>query len=62
MTSLQFQYYIDNEDLASISFREFNSKFKDQYPTKRRLLENVSINNVLPICCSPISLLLPMRP
>ena len=31
--SLQFKYYFDNEDVASISYREFNVEVKDQYPT-----------------------------
>ena len=33
MTYLQFDYYLQNEDLASISYRKFNSESKDQYPT-----------------------------
>ena len=33
MTGLQFQYYFENEDQASISFRKFNSGTKDKYPT-----------------------------
>ena len=32
MTILQFKYYADNEDVASISYRKFNSETKSQYP------------------------------
>ena len=33
MTILQFKYYIANDDVASISYRKFNSESKDQYPS-----------------------------
>ena len=33
MTYLQFKYYLDNDDLASISYRTFNKEEKDEYPT-----------------------------
>ena len=32
MTCLQFQYYLRNQDLSSISYRKFNSEPQDQYP------------------------------
>ena len=33
MTYLQFKYYRNNEDLASISYRRFNNDENDEYPT-----------------------------
>ena len=33
MTYLQFKYYLNNEDLASISYQKFNNEEKDEYPT-----------------------------
>ena len=33
MTYLQFKYYLNNDDLASISYRKFNKEEKDEYPT-----------------------------
>ena len=33
MTYLQFKYYLDNDDLASISYRTFNKEETDEYPT-----------------------------
>ena len=33
MTYLQFKYYLNNDDLASISYRTFNKEEKDEYPT-----------------------------
>ena len=32
MTYLQFNFYLNNDDLASISYRRFNEEEKDQYP------------------------------
>ena len=32
-TTLQFQYFVSNDDIASISIRKFNLEPKDQYPT-----------------------------
>ena len=32
-TWLQFKYYLSNEDLTSISYRQFDTKGIDQYPT-----------------------------
>ena len=32
MTYLQFKYYLNNEDLSSILYREFNNEEKDEYP------------------------------
>ena len=33
MTYLQFKYYLNNEDMASISYRIFNNEEQDEYPT-----------------------------
>ena len=33
MTYLQFKYYLNNEDIASISYQKFNNEEKDEYPT-----------------------------
>ena len=33
MTYLQFKYYLNNEDNASISYRIFNKEEQDEYPT-----------------------------
>ena len=33
MTYLQFKYYLDNDDVASISYQHFNQEEKDKYPT-----------------------------
>ena len=33
MTYLQFKYYLNNDDIASISYQKFNSEKKDEYPT-----------------------------
>ena len=33
MTYLQFNYYFNNDDVASISYRDFNEEEKDGYPT-----------------------------
>ena len=33
MIYLQFKYYLDNEDMASISYRIFNNEEQDEYPT-----------------------------
>ena len=32
MTYLQLKYYLNNEDLSSISYREFNDEEQDEYP------------------------------
>ena len=32
MTYLQFKYYLNNDDLSSISYREFNDEEQDEYP------------------------------
>ena len=40
MTYLQFKYYLNNEDLASISYRKFNKEEKDEYPTISICLKN----------------------
>ena len=40
MTYLQFKYYLNNEDLASISYRKFNTEEKDEYPTISICLSN----------------------
>ena len=33
MTYLQFKYYLNNDDIASISYQHFNQAQKDEYPT-----------------------------
>ena len=33
MTYLQFKYYLNNEDLVSISHQRYNNNEKDEYPT-----------------------------
>ena len=33
MTYLQFKYYLNNEDMASISYRKFNKEERDEYPS-----------------------------
>lgn len=44
VTYLQFKYYLNNEDLSSISYREFNDEEKDQYPIFRDLKDKFSNN------------------
>ena len=40
MTYLQFQYFLSNEDVASISFHRFDAGNKNQYPTYTICLES----------------------
>ena len=44
MTYLQFNYYFNNDDVASISYRHFNEEEKDQYPTITLCLSDMKEN------------------
>ena len=46
MTYLQFKYYLDNEDLASISYRRFNNDENDEYPTFTICFNGISSGNI----------------
>ena len=47
MTYLQFSYYLSNGDLASISYRKFNTEEKDEYPTLTICLSNPTTGSIL---------------
>ena len=44
MTYLQFNYYFNNDDVASISYRHFNEEEKDEYPTITLCLSDMKEN------------------
>ena len=44
MTYLQFKYYLNNDDIASISYQHFNQAQKDEYPTITLCLSDGSRN------------------
>ena len=44
MTYLQFNYYFNNDDVASIAYRKFNEEEKDEYPTITICLSDMNEN------------------